>query len=261
MTYFYNCFAREYREKRKEYLLPDPSVIFQNIELKDVQSCRQVLKREFANYHNGRNIEVLKRLFGEYQKYVSGCYNKQARDRYNAFVYRYMLEVPVCSRAIATKLGVVRETVLNYVNRCIDEILILCMGVLGVMKPLEGREAMVRILIDGSRLFSTIAEDYVLCLFPGKREQMVVEQGRWITRQIMGQLSEATEAYLGYCNDQYTRIDTDIRKAEILEKCISGVPPAAIAEEYGCCESTIYADIRENERRLAAMLFNIEKGE
>ncbi len=77
---------------------------------------------------------------------------------------------------------------------------------------------------------------------------MVVEQGRWITRQIMGQLSEATEAYLGYCNDQYTRIDTDIRKAEILEKCISGVPPAAIAEEYGCCESTIYADIRENER-------------
>lgn len=64
--------------------------------------------------------------------------------------------------------------------------------------------------------------------------------------------------YFGYYNDQYTRIDTDIRKAEILEKCISGVPPAAIAEEYGGCESTIYADIREDERRLAAMLFDVE---
>lgn len=71
----------------------------------------------------------------------------------------------------------------------------------------------------------------------------------------MEQLTDAARAYSRYCNDEHTHIDADIRKAEILEKCLAGVPPAAIAKEYGCCESTVYADIRENERRLAAMLF------
>ena len=68
---------------------------------------------------------ALKRLIGEYREYVSCCHDGQARDRYNAFVYRYMLEVPVGSRAIAAKLGVVKETVFNYVNRCLDEMLAL----------------------------------------------------------------------------------------------------------------------------------------
>ena len=74
----------------------------------------------------------------------------------------------------------------------------------------------------------------------------------------MARFADAVEAYSGYCNDKHTCIDTDIRKAEILEKCLAGIRPAAIAEEYGCCESTVYADIRENERRLAAMLFDVE---
>lgn len=101
-----------------------------------------------------------------------------------------------------------------------------------------------------------MAGDYVSCLFPGKREREAVERGRRATRRGMGQLAEAVEAYSGYCNDGHFSIDVDIRKAEILQKCIAGASPAAIAEGYGCCQSTVYADIRENERRLAAMLFD-----
>ena len=85
----------------------------------------------------------------------------------------------------------------------------------------------------------------------------MVEQGRRATGRIIEQLTEAVEAYFEYCSDGYPPIDTDIRKAEILRKCMAGISPAAIAEEYGCCQSTVYADIRENERRLAAMLFDI----
>ena len=205
-------------------------------------------------------MEALKRLIGEYREYVSCCHDGQARDRYNAFVYRYMLEMPVGSRAIAAKLGVVKETVFNYVNRCLDEMLVLCMGMPAVGQPPEDRETAIQMLVDGSRLFSSMAGDYVLCLFPGKRERAAVEQGRRAAIRIMGQLAEAVEAYSEYCNDGYSSIDTDIRKAEILQKCIAGVPPAAIAEEYGCCQSTVYADIRENERRLAAMMFGMEGG-
>ena len=261
MTYFYGWFAKEYRESRRDKLLPGPAAMSRNIEPEDVRSCRRILKNAYANYRTGRNAEALGQLAGEYREYVSGCHGAQAKDRYNAFVYRYMLEVPVGSRAIAAKLGVAKETVLNYVNRCVDEMLMLCMGIPAAGHPPEDREAAVGMLADGSRLFSSMAGDYVFLLFPGQREQDAMEQGRRLTRCIMGELAGAVEAYCRYCNDEHTRIDTDIRKAEILQKCLAGVPPAAIAEEYGCCQSTVYADIRENEKRLAAMLFDVGDGE
>ncbi len=257
MTYFYDYFARQYREGRNGSLITAPAAMFGNIGPEDVRSCRLVLKNAYANYRMGRNVEELRRLIGEYREYVSCCHDGQAKNGYNAFIYRYMLEIPVGSRAIAAKLGVTKETVFNYVNRCFDEMLVLCMGVPAVGKPPGHREDAVRMLVDGSTLFSSMAGDYVLCLFPGKRERAAVEQGRRATIRIMGQLGEAVEAYSGYCNDGYSSIDTDIRKAEILRKCIAGISPAAIAEEYGCCQSTVYADIRENEKRLAAMLFSI----
>lgn len=240
-------------------MLPDPAAMFGNIEPEDVRRCRLILKNAYANYRTGRNAEVLKQLIGEYREYVSCCHDGQAKDRYNAFVYRYMLEVPVGSRAMAAKLGVVRETVLNYIDRCIDEMLVLCMGIPAVADAPEDGEAVIRVLVNGSRLFSAMAGDYVLCLFPGKRERAAVEQGRQTTRRIMGQLAEAVEAYSGYCNDKHTHIDTDFRKAEILHKCFAGVSPTAIAEKYGYCQSTVYSDIRENERRLAAMMFGVER--
>lgn len=260
MKYFYDYFARQYRESRNGKLLPAPAAIFQGIKPEDVKSCRRVLKNSFAGYREGRNTEALKRLLGEYREYVSSCHDEHAKDRYNAFVYRYMVEVHVGSRAIAAKLGVVKETVLNYIDRCIDEMLMLCMGIPAVVDPPEDKEAAVCMLIQCSRLFYDMTGDYVLRLFSGKREMAAVEQGRQLTKDIMGQLADAVKAYSEYCNDEHTRIDTDIRKAEILEKCLAGVPTAAITEEYGCCESTVYADIRENERRLAAMLFDVEGG-
>ena len=255
MTYFYDYFAGEYRKSRKDRLLT--AAMFKGIRAEDVRTCRKVLKNLYAGYRDGRNTEALKRLVGEYREYVSCCHDGHARVRYKAFVYQYMLEVPVGSRAIAAKLGVAKETVFNYVNRCLEEMLVLCMGMPAVGQPPEDREAAIRMLVDGSRLFSSMAGDYVLCLFPGKRERAAVEQGRRATIRIIKQLAEAVGAYSEYCNDGYSSIDTDIRKAGILQKCIAGIPPAAIAEEYGCCQSTVYADIRENERRLAAMMFEM----
>lgn len=257
LAYFYDYFAREYRESRKVKLFPVPAAMLQGIMPEDVQRCRKVLKNAFAGYREGRNAEVLKRLLGDYREYVSGCHGGHARDKYNAFVYRYMLEVHIGNKAIGTKLGVTKETVLNYINRCMDEILLLCIGIPAVMEHLGDKEAVACRLVDGSRLFSAMAGDYVLCLFPGKRERETVERGRQLTMDILEVFADAVEAYSGYCNDEHTHIDTDIRKMKVLEKCLAGVPVAAIAEEYECCESTIYADIRENERRLAAMMFNL----
>lgn len=256
MTYFYDYFAREYRKGRKGNLLPDPAAMLGDIAPENVRNCRTVLKNAYVNYREGKNAKALKRLIGEYREYVSCCHDGQAKDRYNAFVYRYMLEIPVGSRAIAARLGVVRETVLNYIDRCIDEMLGLCMGIPAVVDPPEDRATAVRMLIDGSRLFSSMAGEYVFCLFPGKNEWQTVEQGRKLTKYITRQLAQAAEAYSRYCHDEHTHIDTDIRKAEVLQKCLAGEPPAVIAEGYGCCQGTVYADIRENEKRLAAMLFD-----
>lgn len=258
LTCFYDYFALEYREGikgRRGGLLPSPAAMLRNIRPGDVECCRKVLKNTFAGYRGGRNVEELKMLLNGYRGYVAGLHSGHAKDRYNAFVYRYMVEIHVGNRAIAAKLGVSDDTVLNYVNRCTDEMLVLCMGMPAVGVPGNGVTA-VRMMIEGSRLFSSMAGEYVLKLFPGRKERMIVERGRQLTERIMELFEDAVEAYCSYCAEGSTYIDTDARKAGILRKCMAGVPPAAIAKEYGCSESTVYADIRENERRLAAMLFD-----
>ena len=58
MTYFYDYFARQYREGRNGSLLPAPAAIFGNIEPEDVRNCRLVLKNAYANYRMGRNGSV-----------------------------------------------------------------------------------------------------------------------------------------------------------------------------------------------------------
>lgn len=254
MAYFYDYFAKEYREMQGNQLLPTPDTLFRNVERENVQTCRGVLKNAFAGYHDGRNTELLKRLIGEYRDYISECPDERAKDRYNAFVYRYMVPTHVGAKAIGAKLGVTKETVYIYINRALDEMMMLCMGIPAAACP-EDKEAVVHMLIEGSRLFGNMAGDYVLDLFPGRKERNTVEHGRQLTAAVMKQLAEAAGTYSDYCNDSSVRIDTDIRKAEILEKCLAGVPCCQMAEEYGCCEGTIYSDMRENEKRLAAMMF------
>lgn len=257
LAYFYDYFAREYREGRKDKLFPDSAAMSQGIKPEDVKNCRDVLRNSFAGYREGRNAGELKRLLGEYREYVSGCHGGSAKDRYNAFVYRYMVEGHAGSKAIGARLGVTKETAGNYIRRSMDEILALCMGLPAAMGNPGDRESAVGMLVSCSRLLGSMAGDYISCLFPGRREWKAVQQGRRLTRNIMGQLEDAVGAYLGYCNDVQTHIDTDIRKAAVLEECLAGVPAAAIARKYGCSEGTVYADIRENGRRLAAMLFGV----
>ena len=88
MKYFYEYFARQYREENSSNLLPVPAVMFQGVKPEDVKSCRRALKNSFAGYREGRNAEALKRLLGEYREYVSICNDEHAKDRYNAFVYQ-----------------------------------------------------------------------------------------------------------------------------------------------------------------------------
>ena len=257
MTYFYDYFAKEYRKKQKNKQIYASGDMLQIIGKEERRACRRTLKNAFAGYRDGKNLRTLQRLLGEYREYIAGLYDEHAKDRYNAFVYRYMVSEHVGIRAIAAKLGVSKDSVYNYINRSMDEILMLCMGV-PVTDLKEGEQKFIHVLIEGNRIFSNMADEYILCLFHREREQTTVKQGRQFTKCIMTQLDTAVEAYINYCNDEETRIDTDIRKARILQKCLEGVSITAIAEEYGVHEGTIYADVKENERRLAALLFDIQ---
>jgi hypothetical protein len=259
-TYFYDYYAKEYREGNREKLLPAPAAMLQDIGSDEVRRCRTVLRNAFSGYREGRNRELLKRLLNEYRDYVSGSGAECTKDRYNAFVYRYMIDVPVGYKAIGNRLGVTKDTAAIYVRRVIDELLLLCMGIPAAVDIPEDRAAFVRMLIDWNRFFQNMSGEYVLLLFQGQRERKTIEQGRELTAVTMKWLTETIEAYSGYCNDTDIPIDTDIRKAEILGKCMSGVSACCLAEEYGCNETTIYSDIRENENRLAAMMFETDGG-
>lgn len=260
MNYFYDYFAKEYRQRPEVRLWGSPAAVFGNIKQEQVKSCRELLRNAFNGYREGRNSAVVKRLLGEYREYISSLADETAKDRYNAFVYRYMSGTYVGSRAIAGKLGVSKETVWNYINRCFDDMLILCMGIGAINEPAAGKRESIRIIISNNILLSNMAEDYILDIFARRQDMAAVEESRKHTKKVINQLTMAAEAYMDYCRDKHICIDTDIRKAEVLEKCLAGYSAGAVARDYGISEATVYADIRENEQRLAAMLFSLEGG-
>lgn len=262
MSYFYDYFVKDYHKRHMDRLFHSPAAMLEGMDGQDIHICRNVLRNAFCGYREGQKAEILKRLVGEYRIYVSGCHDGCAKDVYNAFIYRYMVPVHVGSGAISSRLGVTKSSVQIYIKRALDEVLALCMGIPVLAPdgfPEESAEA-VRMLIEGSSLLNSMAGDYILDLFPGAGTRRKVEQGRSLTGEIMGRLAEAVEEYSEYCNSSTPRIDTEIRKAEILGKRLGGVPCCRIAEEYGCHEGTIYSDMRDNERRLAAMMFADAEG-
>lgn len=261
MNYYYDYFAKEYRNRQtKGSLWLSPAAIFGNIPRDDVKSCRATLKSAFDGYRYGRNTEVLKRLLGEYRGYVSELGDENAKNRYNAFVYRYMSGVYVGAGAIAGKLGVSRETALNYINGCINDLLMICMGITVYKHNVDNREAAVSFVISNYALLSRQSDNYILNIFRKKSDMAAVENARVHTQKILDQLTDAAKAYIEYCRDGQANIDTDIRKADVLELSLAGYSVYDIAEKCGTSKGTIYADIRENEQRLSALLFEEERG-
>lgn len=255
-TYFYDYFAKEYRSEASVILLP--SEITKGITQRSVQSCRKVLKNVFLQYRDGRKLPVAERLVKEYREYVAGRSDDKAKSRYNAFVYYYMSGAYIGSKAIAGKLNVSKETVFNYLNGCFDELLVLCMGVCGIKVQGMTGEDIVRMIICNFRLLSHMTDQYTMELFRCGTDRAAVEESRKRTQRVIQALMAAVERYDKYCYDEDTRIDTDIRKADILHECLAGASPSAIAEKYGVSPETVYGDMRENERRLSALLFDVE---
>lgn len=256
MTYFYDYYAKEYRERHKEQLITPLSSVCSAVWSERLLICRHVIKNAYAGYRQGRNTEELKRLLGEYKGYVSESGDEYARNRYNAFVYRYMIDTPVGWKAIGGRLGVSRDTVGVYINKALDEILIMCMGVpYAVGTPYNGIET-VKTLIEKNRILNNMAGEYVLSLFPGQNERGCVECGRSLTTEVMEKFNEAVKAYMDYCYNGDTHIDTEINMAGVLERCLSsGADCSRIAEEMGYSYHTVRDYMRENERRISAMMF------
>lgn len=250
MSYFYDYYAKEYRSMHRENLLPMP--LFDDIDSEQIRQCRKVLRNAFSGYRSGNHAEILKRFLEEYRAYISADTSEQAKNRYNAFVYYFMVPAHVGRKAIAKKLGVSMGTVWNYIDKALDELLAMCMGIPAAVER-NDCTTYVRKIIDGSRLFESMSGEYIFELFPAHKG--VIAQSRKHTESILSHFNMALNEYLEYCRDTKVSIDADIRKADVLMDCLAGASCGSIAEKYGCSEETVYSDIRENERKLAAMLF------
>lgn len=256
MTYFYDYFAKEYRVQHRNRLITSFSSVNGGVGHDRVAICKKVLKNAYAGYREGRDTEALKRLLGEYREYISQCGDELAKSRYNAFVYRYMFDVPVGLKAIGEKLNVSKDTVGIYINRVTDELLMLCMGLPAAVDTPKDNVALVRTLIDKNRILRSMSGEYVLSLFHGQRERMDVERGRRLTTEVLEWLDDTAKAYTDYCNDEDTRIETDINMSDVLNRCLSsGADCSRIAEEIGYSYYSVCNYMRENERRLSAMMF------
>jgi hypothetical protein len=118
------------------------------------------------------------------------------------------------------------------------------------------RVEVVKNLIEKNRILNNMAGEYVLSLFPGQNERRYVECGRSLTTAAIEKFNEAVKAYMDYCYDSDTHVDTDINMAVVLDRCLSsGADCSRIAEEMGCSYHTVRDYMRENERRITAMIF------
>lgn len=253
--YFHDDSLKGYIRLRPEkYVWSSVKEIVGNIDPKEGRNLKTILRRNFEGYREGVNTEALKELLTAYRTYVSKLSDETAKTRYNAFVYRYMSGMSVGIKAVAGKLGVTKETVFNYINRCIDDMLLMCIGIYATEEECCSQEATVDFLISNYSMFSALPEKYVFDIFKASKKP-IVESNRIHTKRILEQFTEVMEEYKAYCRDPQTVIDTDVRKATVLELCIDNWSVQKIADKLKLSEETVYSDIRANRKRLEAVLF------
>lgn len=255
LDYFYENVRKGYvRLRPDKYFWPSVKDVVGNIEPKEGGSLKTILRRNFEEYREGVNTEALKELLTAYRTYVSKLSDETAKDKYNTFVYRYMSGKCVGIGAIAKKLGVSKETVFNYINSCLNDMLMMCIGIYATEKECCSQEATVGFLISNYSLFSILPEKYVFDIFRGSKKP-IVENNRIHTKRILKQFTEVIEEYKEYCRDEETVIDTDVRKAVVLELCLDNWSVQKIADKLRLSEETVYSDIRANRKRLEYILF------
>ena len=254
MTYFEEYFLREYKERADVSGCRFPCDTGQKVSVEELKRIRNILRNAYVQYRTEKRYAgTLRKLLVDYKKIAEDRTEPYSKRRYNIFVYKYMVDICIGNKAIASKMKVSEDTVQNDLKHVWNDLMLMCIGLPAASGSLNSQRKCIQFMLRNKDLLLYPTGDYVNEIWyqHGQRIREWHKESVEITEQLLKVISD----YLEYCRDEDNPSDVDRRKADVLEDCLNGMNYETIAEKYGCDISTIYDDMRENETKLAQMLF------
>lgn len=189
-------------------------------------------------------------------EYCSGKEDDELlKRRHNVVVYRYMMKTARHNKAVAAKIGVCRETVINDIRQAVDELLVILFGIPAVGDSPQVWPEAVRSLFENMRLMKytlAVSQHFVYQKWEQERSFCVE-----ITDGILQSIEKAVQLYEEYCSCCLTTEDTAKRSLEIIRALYLGNGNSTIQRIVDCQEiskETVYADVKKATGHFAELL-------
>ena len=254
MTYFDEYFLKGYKARAEVREYRFPCDIEQKRKAEEQKCIRNILRNSYVQYRTEkRNTDALRKLLMDYKKIVEKRTESYSKRRYNVFVYKYMVDIFIGNKAIASKMNVSVDTVQNDLRYVLDDLVLLCIGLPAASGNINSQRKCIQFMLKNKDLLLYPVGNYVDAIWC--QYGQIIREWHKKSVEITEQMLKAADAYMEYCRDKENPSEVDGRKADMLEDNLNGMSYEAIAEKYGCSIDTIYDNMRDNETRLAQMLF------
>lgn len=254
MTYFEEYFLKEYKARADVREYKFPCDIGQQASVEELKSIRNILRNACVQYRTEKRCAgTLRKLLVDYKKIAESRVEPYFKRRYNVFIYKYMVDMFIGNKAIASKMRVSVDTVQNDLRDVLDDLMLMCIGVPAASGNMNSQRKCIQFMLKNKDMLLYPDGNYM--------DEIWYQYGQAIREwhkksvEITEQMLKATAAYVEYCRDEENFSEVDRRKADVLEDYLHGMNYEAIAEKYGYSIDTIYGDMRDNETKLAQMLF------
>ena len=254
MTYFEEYFLKEYKTRTDVREYKFPCDIGQQVSAEEMKRLRNILRNAYVQYRTEKRCTgTLRKLLVDYKKIAENRTEPYSKRRYNVFVYKYMVDMFIGNRAIASKMKVSADTVQNDLKHVLDDLMLMCIGLPAAAGSLNSQRKCIQFMLRNKDLLLYPIGNYADEIW--HQNGQAIREWHKKSVEITEQMLKTIEDYLEYCRDLENPFELDVRKADVLEDYLNGVKYEVMAEKYGCSIDTIYDDMRDVETKLAQMLF------
>lgn len=254
MTYFEEYFLKEYKARADVREYKFPCDIGQQVSVEEMKRIRNILRNAYVQYRTEKRCAgTLRKLLVDYKKIAENRTEPYSKRRYNVFVYKYMVDMFIGNKAIASKMKVSADTVQKDLGHVLDDLMLMCIGLPAASGSLNSQRKCIQFMLRNKELLLYPVGNHVDEIW--RQHGQAIREWHKKSVEITEQMLKSIEDYLDYCRDIENPSELDGRRADVLEDYLNGMKYEAMAEKYGCSVETIYEDMRDIETKLAHMLF------
>ncbi len=221
-----------------------------------IQQMKNLVKEMFCNYRiQGTDyrylIEKLMNAHTEYCK--TRLEDEQLKRRHNALVYRYMMKTALHNKAVAIKLSVSVATVQNDISQAVEEIMILCFGMMAEESKPKNLQEAIKCFICRYQLLELSQQ--IQIELPWKEWQQLRIEYLEQTDHLLSGIKKVIQIYEMFISSS-TFPDMQERGLEAIKNVYlyGSSNISEMAAVYHVSEGTIYTDVNKMLERLAELV-------